>query len=74
MRPQVYKAVLDTVNHVAVKFLNPERANSTSAMKAFGVEIDILRACRNVHVVSFVGAWACQVIGAEKCKSKIITQ
>ena len=52
---QVYKAVLDDVMEVAVKFLNSGgtvRAN----MRQFASEVDIMRACRATNIVTFIGA------------------
>ncbi|KAK9811928.1 hypothetical protein WJX73_000424 [Symbiochloris irregularis] len=55
---QVYKAVMDGVNEVAIKLLKPETTNTPSAISNFIAEIEILRAARDDHVVAFRGAWA----------------
>ena len=59
----MYKAELDGVTEVAIKLLKPETATSDSSARKFLAEIDVLRACRNQHVVAFLGAWA-QKVGA----------
>ena len=65
---QVYKATLDGVSDVAVKFLKPEAADQASSIEKFVAEIDVLRACRDTHVVGFLGAWAHNVsISAAHC-------
>ena len=58
---QVYKAQLDGVDEVAIKLLKPETAADDSSARQFLAEIDVLRACRNQHVVTFLGAWAQKV-------------
>ena len=49
------------VTKIAIKLMKPETANSNSSIRRFVAEIDILRACRHAHVVTFVGAWANEV-------------
>ena len=51
---QVFKAELDNVKTVAVKFLS---GRDLPTMKQFAEEVDIMRACRDDNVVSFLGAW-----------------
>ena len=54
----VYKAVLDDVMEVAVKFLNSDGVDGVATnMRQFASEVDIMRACRNNNVVNFLGAW-----------------
>ena len=55
---QVYKAELDGVSEVALKLLKPETVASDSSSRKFLAEIDVLRACRDQHIVAFLGAWA----------------
>ena len=57
----MYKATLDGLEEVAIKLMKPEAANSESSIEKFVDEIDILRACRNAHIVTFIGAWANEV-------------
>lgn len=57
----MFKGKLDEVNDVAIKFLNPDIADKTSSIYQFSREIDIMRACRAVNIVSFMGAWVQQV-------------
>ncbi|KAK9787355.1 hypothetical protein WJX73_003664 [Symbiochloris irregularis] len=54
----VYKGIMDGVNEVAIKLLKPETQNSASSIDKFIAEIDVLRACRDQHIVTFNGAWA----------------
>ena len=54
----MYKAELDGVSEVAVKLLKPETMASESSSRKFLAEIDVLRACRDQHIVAFLGAWA----------------
>ena len=43
---------------MAVKLLKPETMASESSSRKFLAEIDVLRACRDQHIVAFLGAWA----------------
>ena len=54
---QVYKALLDGLTEVAIKFVRAERSSSTSALQKFEMEINIMRACKSEKVVRFLGAW-----------------
>ena len=58
---QVYKANLDGMNDVAIKLLKPETVGSESSVRKFLAEIDVLRACRDPHIVAFYGGWAQKV-------------
>lgn len=58
---QVYKGLMDGVNDVAIKLLKPETKDSAASIEKFIAEIDVLRACRDQHIVGFMGAWANQV-------------
>lgn len=70
---QVYKAKLDGFNEVAVKVLAAEAASPEENMRRLCEEIDIMRACRDPHIVLFIGAWAhkvpqpCSVAGQVLC-------
>ena len=55
---QVFKAELDKVKTVAVKF---HSGQDLPTMKQFAVEVDIMRACRDDNIVTFLGAWLQQV-------------
>ncbi|KAK9808198.1 hypothetical protein WJX73_008032 [Symbiochloris irregularis] len=59
---EVYKGVMDGVYDVAIKLLKPEAISATDGIQDFLAEIDVLRACRDEHVVAFRGAWANQDI------------
>ena len=54
---QVYKANLDEVKEVAVKFLNPGVDNDMLSMRTFAAEVDIMRQSRDSNIVGFLGAW-----------------
>ena len=56
----MYRAKLDGINDVAVKILKSDlgAAHQASALQGFLAEIDIMRACRDTHIVGFLGAWA----------------
>ncbi|KAK9812352.1 hypothetical protein WJX73_004586 [Symbiochloris irregularis] len=54
----VYKGVMDGVNDVAIKLMKPETLSSGSSIQKFIAEIDVLRACRDQHIVAFAGAFA----------------
>ncbi|KAK9812104.1 hypothetical protein WJX73_006928 [Symbiochloris irregularis] len=54
----VYKGVMDGDLEVAVKLMKPEKDDATASISKFCAEIDLLRACRDEHIVSFKGAWA----------------
>ncbi|KAK9805402.1 hypothetical protein WJX73_001387 [Symbiochloris irregularis] len=54
----VYKGVMDGVNDVAIKLMKHDMVNSSSNIAKFLAEIDVLRACRDQHIVAFNGAWA----------------
>lgn len=54
--------MLDGVNEIAIKLLKPEDQNNParvgkSTMTKFVSEMNVLRACRDAHIVSFQGAW-----------------
>lgn len=54
---QVYKALLDDVEPVAVKFLNPSDLGSTASSKEkFQSEIQLLRLCMHDNIVACIGA------------------
>lgn len=55
---QVYKARLDEVKDVAVKFLLP---CDLHLIQQFAAEVDLCRACRDENLVTFTGAWFQQV-------------
>lgn len=58
----VYKAVLDNVHVVAVKFLEGLGLESSgSAKERFAFEIEVLKACRHPNVISFLGGWIAPV-------------
>lgn len=60
----VYKALLDDVMEVAVKFLKNEGAEGVATnLRQFASEVDIMRACRDPHIVNFLGAWIDQSEG-----------
>ena len=57
---QVYKAVLDNNQEVAVKFFNPEQvAGSLAASRES--EIQIMRMCNHTAIVGLHGCWVRQV-------------
>lgn len=59
---QVYRAKLDGFNEVAVKVLAAESDSpAEERMRMFLEEINIMRACRDPHIVLFIGAWAHKV-------------
>lgn len=66
---QVYKGVMDGVYDVAIKLLKPEAVGATDGIHNFLAEIDVLRACRDEHVVAFRGAWANEVGAASNFAS-----
>lgn len=70
---QVYKARLDGISDVAVKFLNSQAQNA-KARDAFEKEVAILGACRNQNVVMFLGAFQHQVCNLRSCKPRPSTQ
>lgn len=49
--------MLDGIDEVAVKFLKPEASQQEGSIKKFIAEIDILQACRDTRIVSFLGAY-----------------
>ena len=49
------------MNDVAIKLLKPETVGSESSVRKFLAEIDVLRACRDPHIVAFYGGWAQKV-------------
>lgn len=55
---QVYKAELDNMQTVAVKFL---AGRDLPTMKNFAAEVEMMRACRCEQVCSFYGAWLAHV-------------
>ena len=55
---QVFKAELDKVKTVAVKFL---AGQDLPTIRQFAAEVDMMRACRDNNIVSFCGAWLQQV-------------
>ena len=59
---QVYAAVLDGYENVAVKFV-PPNAMANAAQQGVNVqsEISIMRACRHDNIVGFLGAWLDEV-------------
>lgn len=62
--PQVYKALLDSSEPVAVKFLNPSDVaigNSVSSREKFESEIQLMRLCWHENIVTFIGACVQQV-------------
>lgn len=61
IRFQVYKARLDGMSDVAIKIMQPESAHQLDHKRKFYKEIEILRACRDRHVVGFVGAFVDEV-------------
>lgn len=55
---QVYKAVLDSEQIVAVKFLNPASVGMLDASRdSFEAEISIMRFCKHDNIVSCLGAY-----------------
>lgn len=59
---QVYKARLDGLVDVAVKFIKPTpRRSGREQAERFNTEISILRACRDRNIVNFVGAFIYEV-------------
>ena len=58
---QVYKARLDGVSDVAVKFINHSEDPNKDPTEKFHAEVAILRACRNQAIVNFLGAWSHEV-------------
>ena len=67
---QVYKAVLDDVREVAVKYLNLDDCGSQASKQQrqqqyrqqFAAEVDIMNACRgHRNICSFIGAWLGEV-------------
>lgn len=53
---QVYKAVLDHDQVVAIKFLSPMMKGSAHANAHFSNEVDIMRQSCHNNIVHFVGA------------------
>lgn len=64
IQSQVYKARLDGVTDVAIKFLKPEAhgLNSGDGAGRFFAEVNVLRAARNKYILMFMGAWLHEVI------------
>lgn len=50
----MYKAILDEVDEVAVKFLEHR---DVSSIQKFAAEVQICRACHYEYVVAFMGAY-----------------
>lgn len=58
----MYKAVLDSEQIVAVKFLNPASVGMLDASRdSFEAEISIMRFCKHDNIVSCLGAYIDQV-------------
>ncbi|KAK9799778.1 hypothetical protein WJX73_006089 [Symbiochloris irregularis] len=58
----VYKGLLDGDLEVAIKLMKPDQSYASSSIAKFIAEIDVLRACRDMHIVAFNGAWASEDI------------
>lgn len=54
---QVYKARLDGVDDVAVRFIDSQPHTRDSVRAEFMTEINLLNACRHAGLVSFIGFW-----------------
>ena len=62
---QVYKARLDGVHNVAVKFLHSNTTeHKQESLQRFADEVSIIRESRDANVVSFRGAWLSSVSAA----------
>ena len=74
LHAQVYRAVLDGVQEVAVKFLNRDDvSNIASNRKKFKTEIDIMLAARDPNIVSCKGAFLSKV-SQFACSGTVIVQ
>ena len=55
---QVYKALLDAEEVVAIKFLNPTEINTQAVNRErFKSEIQIMQLCQHKNVIGCIGAW-----------------
>lgn len=54
---QVYKAILDDVQIVALKVLHIDSAGTQKAQRQFQEEINVMRACRHDNIVRFLGSY-----------------
>ena len=66
---QVFKAILDGSEEVAVKFLNPRDVSNAGALAAkranFESEIQIMRLCKHENVVACLGSYVDKVCQQE---------
>lgn len=68
---QVFKAKLDACKEVAVKFL---AGRDLPTMKQFATEVDMMRACRNENITSFLGAWLMQARPRPASRDPLVQQ